>query len=82
MKKVLLFTMAIAFTAVSSLSAQTMPSVKSTDLKKASTELSSSQTDQIKEAEERHALDARSGVYRRDALCHQTTGKCEGHCFI
>ncbi|GGZ78751.1 hypothetical protein [Algibacter mikhailovii] len=50
MKKVLLFTMAVAFTAVSSLSAQTMPSVKSTDLKKASTELSSSQTDQIKEA--------------------------------
>ena len=54
MKKVLFFTIAIAFSAVSSLSAQTMPTVKSSDLTKAGTDavskVSSEQTDQIKEA--------------------------------
>lgn len=50
MKKVLFFTIALAFTTVSTLSAQTMPTLNSSDLKKAGTELSSGQTDQIKEA--------------------------------
>ena len=54
MKKVLFFTIAIAFSAVSSLSAQTLPSVKSKDLTKATndavSQLSTKQTDQIKQA--------------------------------
>jgi hypothetical protein len=54
MRKVLFFTIAIAFSAVSSLSAQTLPSVKSKDLTKvtseAASQLSADQTDQIKQA--------------------------------
>ena len=54
MKKVLFFAIAIAFSAVSSLSAQTLPSVNTKDLSKAGTDavsqVSSKQTDQIKEA--------------------------------
>jgi hypothetical protein len=54
MKKVLFFAIAIAFSAVSTLSAQTLPSVNTKDLNKAGTDavsqVSSSQTDQIKEA--------------------------------
>ena len=54
MKKVLFFAIAIMFSAVSSLSAQTMPSLKSSDLSKASTDAvaqaNAKQDDQIKEA--------------------------------
>ena len=54
MKKVLFFAITIAFSAASTLSAQTLPSVNTKDLNKAGTDamsnVSSSQTDQIKEA--------------------------------
>ena len=54
MKKVLFFAIAIAFSAASSVSAQTLPSVSTKDLNKAGSDavsqVSSSQTDQIKEA--------------------------------
>lgn len=54
MKKILFFAIAITFSAVSTLSAQTLPSVKSSDLTKMGTDavsqVSSDQTNQIKEA--------------------------------
>lgn len=57
MKKVLFFAIAIAFSTVSTLSAQTLPSVNTKDLNKAGKDAvaeasasASSQTDQIKEA--------------------------------
>jgi hypothetical protein len=54
MKKILFLAIAIAFSTISSLSAQSLPTVKSSDLTKAATEsttsLSSKQTEQIKEA--------------------------------
>ncbi|WP_136480116.1 hypothetical protein [Cognatitamlana onchidii] len=55
MKKVLFFAIAIAFSTVSTLSAQTLPSVNTKDLNKAGKDVvaqasSSNQADQIKEA--------------------------------